>query len=137
MRLNRFVAQVALLLLAACARTNTVPDIQGIWVPKSAQFGGGIMPPELFEEGSNLTLTREGYEFASDAGTYSLSGTGPVSLDIHCTEGPMADKTILAIVKLTGNELTICYQLGDGPRPKGFHSPSDTQIMLVRFERAP
>jgi len=36
-----------------------------------------------------------------------------------------------------GDRLTVCYQLGEGPRPAAFESPSGTQILLVRYRRGP
>lgn len=111
--------------------------LTGTWAPQSAQLGGLDMPIAAFQ-GSNLNLTTDGYEFAGDKGTYTLvTTTKPAQLDILGQEGPNAGRTIQAIYELSGDHLTVCYQLGAGPRPTAFESPADTQVFLVHYQGVP
>lgn len=80
----------------------------GSWAPQSALRGGQEMPIAIFQ-GANLNLTKDGYEFAGDKGTWVLVlGAKQAALDIRGVEGPNAGKTIPAIFELAGDRLTVC-----------------------------
>jgi uncharacterized protein (TIGR03067 family) len=126
----------ALLVLAACSGPSTVaPQLSGEWAAASATLGGEDYAVENFE--GTLCLTADSYEFAGDKGSYQLfaPGDSPVWIDVRGREGPNAGRTILAICKRSGDDLTICYQLGYGERPREFSSPAQSAILLVRYER--
>jgi uncharacterized protein (TIGR03067 family) len=126
------------LVLAGCAGTrNAGPTLAGRWSPVSAELGGKDFPVANFA-GATLALTTDAYDFAGDKGSYAvLSRTPPARMDIHGQVGPNAGKTIPAIYELTGEQLTICYQLGAGERPSEFKSAAGPQVLLVRYRRAP
>jgi len=116
--------------------TSTTP-LAGEWKPVSATLGGQDYPVSNYE-GGTLHLTDDTYEFAGDRGHYALlPGHFPAHMDIRGSDGPNAGRTMLAICELAGDRLTICYQLGDGERPREFASPQGSKIMLVRYERVP
>lgn len=128
---------VAAVALAACSRTPPASALVGRWTPASAELGGQPFPVANFG-GASLVLTAGTYEFAGDTGTYSvLAANTPAQMDIHGRAGPNAGRTILAIYGLTGDQLTVCYQLGAGERPNDFTSPPGTQVLLVHYQRAP
>lgn len=86
--------------------------------------------------GATLSLTADTYEFAGDRGTYSVSpAASPARMDIRGREGPNRVRTIPAIYELAGDQLTICYQLGPGERPRDFTSPKGSQVLIVRYKR--
>ncbi len=140
-----FVIAVAMILPVAQARRFAAvePDVPptaqlaGQWTPVSAQLGGQDYPLANFH-GQSLQLNGNHYAFDGDRGDYQVvySGT-PGRMDIHGDTGPHADKTLPALYLLSGNELTISYQLGPGVRPKDFTSPAGSQILVVRFRRGP
>ncbi len=81
-------------------------------------------------------LTEDTYAFAGDQGTYAVLPASPFPLmDILGVEGPNAGRSMPAIFELDGETLTICYQLGEGERPKALRSPAGTQVFLVRYQR--
>lgn len=128
---------IALALFACSGDQSAASSLIGTWAPQSAQLGGAELPIAAFG-GSNLNLTADTYEFAGDKGTYSLIGTAkPAQLDILGQDGPNAGRTIPAIYELAGDQLTVCYQLGEGARPTTFESPAGTQVFLVRYQRVP
>ncbi len=136
MKSIRVLAILLVVLLISCAgdRVDSVM-LAGEWVPKSAELGGQPFPLAAFA-GANLNLTAGEYEFAGDKGTYKLmADQKPAQMDIHGVEGPNAGKDIKCIYKLDGDELTVCYQLGQGERPGAFESPEGTQIFLVHYKR--
>jgi uncharacterized protein (TIGR03067 family) len=128
---------LATALLAACASPPHVArSIHGRWQPVSAQMGGRDLPLAAFK-GAVLNLEPGKYDFGGDQGEFVLGLPGPpAQMDIRGRVGPNAGKTILAIYALTQDELVICYQLGAGPRPSVFKSPSGSQVLLMRYKAA-
>ncbi len=136
MRLILLSLPIALALFACSGDESAANSLIGTWAPQSAQLGGAELPIAAFG-GSNLNLTADTYEFAGDKGTYSLIGTAkPAQLDILGQDGPNAGRTIKAIYQLLDDQLTVCYELGDGARPTSFESPAGTQVFLVVYRRA-
>ena len=136
-------------LLAGCGhvvyqyRMATIePDLPvsapliGRWTPADAQMGGQDYPVQKFA-GAILNMTEHEYAFAGDRGNYEVVYVGtPSRLDFHAEQGLNAGRLIPAIYQLRGDELTICYQLGPGVRPRAFDSPAGSQILLIRYRRA-
>lgn len=124
--------------LAACSTTPVTPlTLAGRWAPQSAELGGQAFPVANFR-GATLQLTADTYEFAGDRGSYALlPASAPARMDIVGREGPNAGRTIQAIYRLAGDSLTICYQLGPGERPGDFTTARGSQLLLVRYTRAP
>lgn len=110
--------------------------IQGTWTIAEAQIGGAPLPDQAAK---TIILKLDGgkYEVHAenlDKGTYTIDATSK-TLDIYGGEGPNAGKHFPCIYDLQGDVLKVCYQLGDGPRPTEFKSPSGTQIFLVTYHR--
>jgi uncharacterized protein (TIGR03067 family) len=124
------------LALAGCGGTyGSRPTLVGSWAPQSAQLGGLALPIASFQ-GAHLRLTADTYEFAGDSGTCAtVAGGPPARMDIHGLVGPNAGRTIRAIYELTGEELTVCYQLGSGERPGEFKSAQGSKILLIHYQR--
>ena len=133
------LASVAL-LIAGCAtsKMGDAKHIQGTWTITDAQFGGAPFPPEVSKM-IVLKIEDGKYEVKAenlDKGTYTIDATvQPKTLDVYGVEGPNAGKHFPCIYELHGDELKVCYQLGDGPRPAEFNSPKGTEIFLVTYQR--
>jgi uncharacterized protein (TIGR03067 family) len=113
----------------------TGPTLAGQWAPVSAELGGQEFAVANFG-GATLRLTADTYEFAGDRGTYAIvSVNPPAGMDIRGREGPNAGRTIPAIFALAGDQLTVCYQLGTGERPREFTSSTGSRVLLVRYKR--
>jgi uncharacterized protein (TIGR03067 family) len=122
--------------LTGCSHTAPAATLGGQWTPVSAELGGQDFPIANFA-GATLRLTSDTYEFGGDKGTYSvLSTSSPAQMDIHGSQGPNAGRTIPAIYGVAGDQLTVCYQLGSGPRPSDFSSPTGTRVLLVHYRRS-
>lgn len=136
MKRRHFVVLWIAVALAACAtRQSAGPALSGEWAPESAQLAGQAFPIANFA-GATLRLTAGAYEFGGDKGTIALHEAGaPAQMDITGREGPNAGRTIQAIYELVGDQLTVCYQLGQGARPIEFTSPPGSQVLLVRYRR--
>ena len=108
----------------------------GQWTPVGAEMGGKDFPISNFG-GASLTLTQHDYDFAGDRGSYAVLSEGPPGrMDIQGEQGPNAGRLIPALYEVSGDSLTVCYQLGPGVRPQAFQSPEGSQILLVRYHRA-
>jgi uncharacterized protein (TIGR03067 family) len=128
---SRLPGLLVVLALAACSRAT----LAGRWAPQSAELGGQAFPVANFG-GATLQLTMDSYEFAGDKGTYAVLSTNPpATMDVRGREGPNAGRTIQAIYELAGDQLTVCYQLGAGERPREFRSAAGPQVLLVRYTR--
>jgi len=124
--------------LTACSSTPaTGSSLVGEWAPRSAEFGGEDFPVAGFG-GSHLRLTADTYQFAGDKGIYAVLSTSPPSrMDIRGQEGPNTGRTIRAIFELSGDQLTVCYELGAEQRPLTFHSPKGSRVLVVHYDRVP
>ena len=110
--------------------------LAGQWAPVSAQQGGQDLPVSAFG-GASLNLTERTYDFAGDRGSYTVVYAGmPARMDIHGEQGPNAGRTIPALYLLSGDDLTISYQLGPGVRPKDFASPPGSKVLVIHYHRA-
>ncbi|MBS0192738.1 MAG: hypothetical protein JSR34_00630 [Proteobacteria bacterium] len=135
------VLSLAISVGAARPMNAVEPDVPsgsllaGQWTPVSAQMGGQDLPVASFG-GASLQLTQNRYDFADDHGSYTVVYAGtPARMDIHGEQGPNAGKTIPALYLLSGEDLTISYQLGPGVRPKDFSSPAGSKILVIHYHR--
>jgi uncharacterized protein (TIGR03067 family) len=132
------------LALAGCGSHRSAgvePDLPagaplvGQWTPENAELGGKDLPIASFG-GASLHMTETTYEFAGDRGTYSVvSLATPAKMDIQGQQGPNAGHLIPTIYHVSADDLTVCYQLGPGIRPREFASPAGSQILLVHYRR--
>ena len=112
--------------------------IDGTWMGKTAELGGKKLPGQAVT-GLKLTLKKGEYEVqaeSADRGTVTYNDSAkPKEMDIKGVEGPNKGKTILAIYELTGDELTICYDLTGKSRPTEFKTVPKSRLFLVTYER--
>ena len=110
----------------------------GIWFPHSAEFAGNEIPLH----GTRLTIEGDRYGIETpdgkDAGTLVFNtAVVPHQIDIIGTDGPNSGRTILAIGRREADQLTICYDVGGGPRPSEFTAPEASTRLLVVYRPSP
>lgn len=141
--MNRLVILLAAGLLTSTIYAASPPpdarDIQGTWLPSSAELGGQAMT-DNFLTNTVLKLDQGNYLVtvagSPDKGTYTLDlNAQPKAMDINGTAGPNAGRNIPAIFELHGDTLRICYGLDGSPRPTEFKSPPGTKYFLVAYRR--
>jgi uncharacterized protein (TIGR03067 family) len=112
--------------------------IDGTWLLKTAELGGKKLPEQPGVT-VKLTLKKGEYEVQAespDRGTVTYDeSTKPKEMDIKGVEGPNKGKTILAIYELSGDKLTICYDLSGKSRPTEFKTLPKSRLFLVTYER--
>lgn len=137
-----FVMGVTLLLVTAIQARDDKSDtqaIQGTWALASAELAGKPFPEQLVKSMS-LTMKDGRYTVmvgqGKDEGTAKIdSSKTPKTMDVTGTDGPNKGKTLLAIYKLDGDSLTICYDLSGKAYPTEFKSKPDTKLFLVEYKR--
>jgi uncharacterized protein (TIGR03067 family) len=114
-------------------------NIQGTWLPATAELGGQTFPDEI-RKTITLVIKDDKYKVtvadAVDQGIIKLNPSAkPKELDITGTDGPNNGKTFLAIYERDGDTLRICYDLSGKKRPTEFKSNEGTQLFLVTYKR--
>jgi uncharacterized protein (TIGR03067 family) len=142
-KLTGFLAVLAMVSIVAVSRGDEAADdakkMEGTWLPKTAEFGGQPFPDEI-RKMMKLVLKDGEYTVTvgdkPDRGKVKLdSSAKPKAMDVEGTEGPNKGKTLPAIYKLSGDTLTICYNLGGKERPTEFKTKPGTKLFLVTYER--
>lgn len=110
----------------------------GTWIPHSAEFSGREIPLH----GTRLIITGDTYVVETpngkDSGTLAInSDVVPHQIDIIGTAGPNAGRTIPAICQRENARLTICYDVGGGPRPDRFSTGGESTRLLVIYQLSP
>jgi uncharacterized protein (TIGR03067 family) len=129
------LASMVFLLASCSSMPGSSPSLVGTWTPVSADLDGAPFAVSGFV-GATLKLTADTYQFGIDKGLYAVvSSAPPGKMDIRGQEGPNAGRTIPAIYEISGDQLTICYQLGKGDRPTEFKSSPASMTLLVHYRR--
>jgi uncharacterized protein (TIGR03067 family) len=115
-------------------------DLEGTWLPLSAEFAGENYPDQILKT-MKLTLKDKNYTVTVgdqiDEGTWKIDPKkSPRALDITGTNGPNKGKTILTIYDLEKDTLRVCYDLGGKQRPTEFKTKANTKLFLVTYKRA-
>ncbi|HYH65522.1 MAG TPA: TIGR03067 domain-containing protein [Urbifossiella sp.] len=142
--MTRFTPAVAFVIAAvAVASAQPADELKGAagkWTVTKATLGGKDFTKAF--KGVELVLAADGaYTLTvggeSDKGTVKVDAAKtPKEMDIIGMEGPNAGKTFRTIYKHDGNAMTVCYELGDGPRPTAFESKAGTKVFLAVYKRA-
>ena len=134
---------IALMLTATTQAGDDKADskaLEGTWSLSSAVMAGKPFPEQLIKTMS-LTMKDGRYTVmvgqGKDEGTAKLdSSKTPKTMEITGTDGPNKGKTFLAIYKIDGDSLTICYDLSGKAYPTEFKSMPDTKLFLEEYKRA-
>lgn len=112
----------------------------GKWQAIEAELAGKKFPPRITKS-INLTLDGDNYlvttDDGEDRGTVRIRpDEKPSAMDITGTIGPNKGKTFLAIYKLEGDKLIVCYDLAGKSRPKEFKTEPATQLFLAVYQKS-
>lgn len=112
--------------------------LAGTWKPTSARlrgidFADAMHTMELIIAADNYAVVISG---ESDKGKISLDAEqNPHTMDLIGTSGPNKGRKIPAIYEVSGNSLTVCYNLTGAIRPTIFTSTSDNGFFLVKYKK--
>jgi len=113
--------------------------LDGKWQAVEAELAGKKFPPRAATS-IHLTIDGEKYLVTTDEGedrgtVRNLPDEKPSAMDITGTLGPNKGKTFLAIYKLDGDKLVVCYDLGGQARPKEFKTEPNSILFLVTYRK--
>ncbi len=145
--MNHVIATIALLGMTAAGvvpsgdettrAESVVPD--GKWQAVEAELAGKKFPPQAAR---SIILTIDGEKYlvttdeGEDRGTVRyLTDEKPSAMDITGTMGPNKGKTFLAIYKIEGEKLVVCYDLAGKERPKEFKTEPKSMLFLVTYRK--
>ncbi len=133
-----FLAPVADTPENAAARRD-MKNLEGVWVLVSGEEMGAKLPDKIVRTGR---LIMAGDRHTLRIGDTTIDGTHKVNpsreikaMDVMCTQGPYAGKTLLGIYKLHDDELTVCFAVPGRDRPTAFTTRSGTGSMLHVWRR--
>ena len=120
-------------------KPNVAKELIGKWQLTKGVVAGSPLPETMVKniklELADGIYTLGGAE-SPDKGTWKLlTGTKPLGMDIQGTDGPNKGRKIPAIVRLTGDKLTVCYDLQGKSRPAKFESKKETMLFLAEYKR--
>lgn len=113
--------------------------LDGTWQLVEGEIAGMKFPPEV-AKGIKLTISGGRYVVTAeskDEGTVKyFPDASPKAMEVTGTAGPNKGKTFQAIYQVTGNTLTVCYDLSGKARPTEFKSKPGTQLFLATYKKA-
>jgi uncharacterized protein (TIGR03067 family) len=123
------------------AEPVSAKNLVGSWSCSSAVIDGR---PLAYETARQLKLTLTADRYKTERGdqvlfdsTYKLDAAkNPTQIDMIGTEGELKDKAALGILKLDGDQLTMCYVMPGKERPTAFESAPQSGVFLVVWKRA-
>jgi len=138
----RLMSLSVLLVVVGVANGDQAADLkalEGTWSPVDFKIGGKAGVPESIKD-FKLTIAGATYSLATgkqtDKGTLKLDDKAtPKGMDVVGTDGPNKGNTLLAIYKIDGDKLTICYALDGKVRPTAFESTQENGWLLATYQR--
>jgi uncharacterized protein (TIGR03067 family) len=118
------------------------PGLEGTWAPIAASVSGKEL---LVAELRVKYLILDGHDYnivdrsnqVVDRGEYLVNDSAlPWTIYIVGRDGPNAGRSMLAIFELTGDRLTVCYNLDSGNRPGDLQAESGPMLLSITYERA-
>jgi uncharacterized protein (TIGR03067 family) len=119
------------------------PGLEGAWVPIAASVAGqSLVVGELrvkylvLDAGGIYSIIDRSNQVV-DSGEYLVDdAVSPRTMDIVGRDGPNAGRTMLAIYKLEGDQLTVCYDLESTDRPAEMEPQEDQLLLSITYARA-
>lgn len=126
----------------AATSDRTARGLEGAWVPVAANVSGQellvheLRVKYLVLDGRDYSIIDQSNHIV-DRGEYLVDDTShPQAIDIVGRDGPNAGRSMLAIYELTGNRLTVCYDLDGNERPVNMQAEDDQLLLSITYERA-
>jgi len=133
------IAMTSLSFSGGNGLSASAATLDGKWQAVEAELAGKKFPAEV-TTGIQLAIDGEKYLVTTndgeDRGTVRcFADEKPSAMEITGTDGPNKGKTFLAIYKLDGEKLVVCYDLTGKARPKEFKTEPKSMLFLVTYRK--
>lgn len=101
---------------------------------QGAEIEANRLPPSLTFTKDSITLPTgaDDFVFAYELNTQVT----PIAIDLKITGGPVPDGKALGILRLSDNEMTLCYEPSGQTRPTEFKSTEDNGCFLFVLKKS-
>jgi uncharacterized protein (TIGR03067 family) len=118
------------------------PDIAGEWNCEQ-RLVGGKPDPELARIPVRLVIAGAAWQAHTPDGPPAEAvleldpKASPPALTLYSNDDPARGRraSLTGIYRLDGDTLTICYVLGDGPRPTVFESAAGSEVRIMTLRK--
>jgi uncharacterized protein (TIGR03067 family) len=117
-------------------------SLEGTWAPVAASVSGKelivaeLRVKYLILDGHDYNIVDRSNQVV-DRGEYLVNDSArPWTIDIVGRDGPNAGRSMLAIFELSGDRLTVCYNLEGGDRPGENRAQAGQMMLSITYERA-
>ncbi len=120
-------------------KTTEIKGLAGKWVITSGQragedVGSERLPPEITFTKKDVTIPAGPDQFVMSYKVVDDS-KDVIKVDFKIESGPAPEGSALAILKLKGNQATLCYDPTGASRPEKFESTEDNGFFLFVMEK--
>jgi uncharacterized protein (TIGR03067 family) len=123
------------------SRAEDVDDLQGVWLAQSLEAGGKPAPADAVKRmqftfrGDKLLIRGNFRDDREEECSYKIDPKqSPKHLDFKT---PTADRPVVGIYQLSGDELKVCLRHASGSeaRPTEFATMPEASFVLIVFKR--
>jgi uncharacterized protein (TIGR03067 family) len=118
------------------ASTGDLKKLQGQWQMKNMEAEGNSVPSENI---TNILVDIKGSAFkilnlgSDSGGTFTVDDSKrPKQIDVNHDGG---GEILKGIYELNGDNFRVCYAKGAAARPEAFSTTSDSQQVMITYER--
>lgn len=131
---------VTLLLVCTCASCANFIDekpygLNGTWLPQSEELAGTPLPATAFKN-IILTITDGNYTVTATGVDRGMISYSHGKMDIYGSQGVNAGQHFMAIYKVDGDLLTICYDLSGLGYPADYATKGHANYLLFVYKKS-
>lgn len=123
---------------------SATPDLlEGIWLPRAADVSGKVLELAKLRVarlviGAHVYRILDHADHVVDSGEWTRNRSStPDGLDLYGVAGPFKGRRIEALIALSGDSLSICYDMDGGARPLTMVPAPEQLLLTITYAREP